>query len=174
MDKKLLCYTIAGIVFTSILGTVSHFVYEWSGGNWLAGLFTPVSESTWEHMKLLFFPMLFYGFFMQFCLKKDYPCISFAYPLGILAGTLAIPVLFYTYTGIVGRNYTVADILIFYLSVIFAFTVVYILSQCAKTGNSLLPMLLVLVIAACFFLFTFFPPKLGVFMPPTSGSNSPQ
>ena len=64
MQKKLLCYTIAGIVFTSILGTLAHFIYEWSNENFLVGLFTPVSESTWEHMKLLFFPMLLYGVFI--------------------------------------------------------------------------------------------------------------
>lgn len=83
-SKKLLLYTIAGILFTSVTGTLAHFVYDWSGQNVLAGLFTPVSESTWEHMKLLFFPMLLYGFFTMFCLHKDFPCISHAYPLGIL------------------------------------------------------------------------------------------
>ncbi|MDD7025196.1 MAG: DUF6512 family protein, partial [Oscillospiraceae bacterium] len=56
--NKLKCYTITGILFVIITGTISHFVYEWSQNNFILGLFFPVNESTWEHMKLLFFPML--------------------------------------------------------------------------------------------------------------------
>ena len=61
MDKKLLLYLITGIIFTFLAGTLLHFAYEWSGTNFWVGLFAPVSESTWEHMKLLFFPMLIYS-----------------------------------------------------------------------------------------------------------------
>lgn len=166
MYKKLLNYTIAGILFTSIFGTLSHFIYEWSGFHWLAGLFTPVNESTWEHMKLLFFPMLFYGIFMWFSLRKDYPCIAFSYPLGILAGTFAIPILFYTYSGILGKNYTAADILIFYISVVLAFASTYSLCRCKKEKYSLIPALLVLALAICFLCFTISPPEFGIFSPP--------
>lgn len=168
-SKKLLLYTIAGILFTSVTGTLAHFVYDWSGQNVLAGLFTPVSESTWEHMKLLFFPMLLYGFFTMFCLYLDFPCISHAYPLGILAGVFAIPVLFYTYSGILGANYTVIDILIFYISVIFAFTVVYLKTKSCESGDAdekekrFLPWLAILLLAACFIVFTIAPPSLGIF-----------
>ena len=49
--------TIAGILCVSILGTLLHFTYRWSGRNPLIGLIAPVNESVWEHMKLLFFPM---------------------------------------------------------------------------------------------------------------------
>lgn len=169
MRKKLIICTIIGILFTSLLGTLSHFVYEWSSQNILAGLFTPINESTWEHMKLLFFPMLLYGIFACIYLKQDYPCISYAYPLGILAGTFAIPVFFYTYSGILGRNYTPIDIMIFYISVILAFTVIYRKTlSCQKKDihlgkTSVLPWLAVLLLTACFFLFTIFPPALEVF-----------
>lgn len=163
MHKKLLIYAIIGILFTSLLGTLSHFVYEWSGQNFLAGLFTPVSESTWEHMKLLFFPMVLYGLAIPY-LERDFPCISYAYPLGILAGVFAIPVIFYTYSGILGRNYTVMDILTFYISVIFAFVAVYfIASQCKGRKNPLLPWFLVIILSVCFMVFTIFPPSLGIF-----------
>ena len=59
--KELKSYTIAGIFFVLILGCLSHFFYEWSSNNFIVGLFAPVSESTWEHMKLIFFPMLLYS-----------------------------------------------------------------------------------------------------------------
>lgn len=40
-----------------ILGVVLHFTFEWSNNNILVGTFSPVNESIWEHLKLLFFPM---------------------------------------------------------------------------------------------------------------------
>lgn len=169
MRKKLLSYIIAGILFTAFFGTVLHFFYEWSNQNFLVGLFAPVNESTWEHMKLLFFPILLYGIFMDIRLGKDYPCISLAYPIGILAGTFLIPVMFYTYSGILGKNYTPIDILIFYISVIIAFTVIHIeTSSCTENNihpgkKCLFPWLLVLLLAACFMIFTIYPPSLGIF-----------
>ena len=39
-----------------VAGTLLHFVYEWFGGNVWA-VIGAVNESTWEHLKLLFFPV---------------------------------------------------------------------------------------------------------------------
>ena len=102
--SKLKYYTIAGTIFVIITGSLAHFVYEWSGKNFILGLFFPVSESTWEHMKLCFFPMLIYSLFMNKRLKDDYPCVTTALLSGILLGTFFIPVIFYTYSGILGSN----------------------------------------------------------------------
>lgn len=62
MKKSSLCPTIVGILFVSVLGVLMHFVYEWSGSNRFVGLFAPINESTWEHMKLLFFPCSYMDF----------------------------------------------------------------------------------------------------------------
>ena len=58
--KKLRFYTIMGIMFVIIFGIISHFIYEWTGSHFIAGLFFPTNESTWEHMKLAFLPMNLY------------------------------------------------------------------------------------------------------------------
>ena len=51
-------------IFISVLGVLLHFTYEWSGNNPIVGLFSATNESTWEHLKLLFFPMLSQQFFI--------------------------------------------------------------------------------------------------------------
>ena len=56
-DKCLKTYTIIGVFFVLAAGSLAHFLYDWTGSNAIAGLFVPVNESVWEHMKLLFFPM---------------------------------------------------------------------------------------------------------------------
>lgn len=165
--NKLKYYTIFGIVFVAITGTLSHFVYEWSGNNFILGFFFPVSESTWEHMKLCFFPMLLYSLFMNYRLKNDYPCITGALLFGNLLGTFLMPVLFYTYTGILGKHFPALDIAVFFLCVLSAFLAVYRLTaSCRLSSYTLYLGLLVLILTVCFFLFTYFPPKLGLFAAP--------
>ena len=60
MGKRLNFWPLAGFLTVSVLGTLAHFAYEWSGKQLLAGAFCAVNESTWEHMKLLFFPALLF------------------------------------------------------------------------------------------------------------------
>ena len=49
-----------GFFFVLILGTLLHFSFAWLREAPVAGLFSAVNESTWEHMKLLFFPSFLY------------------------------------------------------------------------------------------------------------------
>ena len=52
---KRLCYV--GFLATVLLGTGLHFLYAWRPIP-LFGLFAPVNESVWEHLKLLYWPFL--------------------------------------------------------------------------------------------------------------------
>ena len=178
-------FCLYGFLFVSILGTLAHFFYDWSGQNPVVGLFCPVNESTWEHMKLIFFPMLFYYCFTYSKLEKCYPFSSSTYPLSILIGTWLIPIIFYSYSGILGFHLAVLDILTFYVSVFFAFLFFYVLTKDtpssleSKTDLSrqnkiylwlmkLKPLfnLPVFLFVLLFILFTYHPPMLGIFEQP--------
>lgn len=170
MDKfknKLKTYTLIGTIFVWITGSLAHFVYDWSGRQFLPGLFFPVNESVWEHMKLVFFPMSLYGWYMNKKLSPLYPCIGSSLLSGILAGTFLIPVCFYTYSGILGRSITFLDILTFLLCVLAAFGIVYRSTLSCRFNHGLrLWKILALLTAAAFFLFTYLPPDLGIFRTP--------
>lgn len=114
---RLKACTRNGFFFVAILGTLSHFFYGWFGKNFLIGLVSPVNESTFEHLKLLFFPALFYFPLLLHCLKEEYPNIAYAFTLGIFFGILLIPLIFYSYTAVLGKHLLVLDILTFFLSV---------------------------------------------------------
>ena len=60
MQKRLLRWELIGFAFTGAVGTLLHFVYEWTGGDPLIAAFCAVNESTWEHMKLLFVPFFLF------------------------------------------------------------------------------------------------------------------
>lgn len=161
-------YIIEGIIFVLITGSIAHFIYDWSGENALIGFWVPINESIWEHMKLCFFPMLLYSFYMIYKLEPDYPCISSSSMFGVLLITFLIPVLFYTYSGILGANYAIFDIGTFIVSVIISFVAVYKLTlSCKVASYETLFKLLILILAMCFFIFTYHPLNIGIFAEPT-------
>lgn len=171
--KRLKCYTIIGIIFVILTGTLFHFLYDWTNKNFIVGLFTPINESVWEHMKLLFFPMLLYSFVMILNLKADYPCITSSLCFGILIGTLLIPIFFYAYTFILGKNTLFFDILIFVLSSIIAFFTAYKFTlSCKLQPYTFLLCFLVDVLFICFVVFTLYPPHLKIFADPTDSTVS--
>ena len=151
-------YYIFGTIFVITLGTLAHFFYDWSGHNTIVGLFTPVNESTLEHMKLVFFPMLLISIFIIKKMQGDYPCIGLALLSGTLLGTILIPVIFYTYTGILGQNYLVLDIATFVLSVVIAFYSAFRLTLSCKLEKYYLQIVILVYLAIiCFFVFTYYP-----------------
>ena len=167
MYKNLRCCIIFGFFFTVIVGTLLHFAYDWSNHAFLVSLIAPVNESTWEHMKLLFFPMLLFSIFCISKQKSSYQNIVSGLFAGLLLGTFLIPIFFYTYTGILGFDVFWLDIAVFILSSFFAFTSAYRLIQSGKLKNCTYLLIgLVIILTICFFLFTYFPPKIGLFKNP--------
>lgn len=167
MEKQIRVFLTGGFFFTCILGTIMHFVYEWSGKNPAVGLIAPVNESTWEHLKLLFFPAVIWT--LGGCLRmRDHAAqIICACTAGIVAGMLTIVVFFYTYTGILGTNWFPLDLTAFVLGVL----AVYWLAgkrysaynkEKRKVHGGIAAAVLA-GIALCFFAFTFFPPTIGLF-----------
>ena len=61
MQKNHGAWQVAGFIFTSILGTFLHFLFDLTGENLVAGMFSAVNESIWEHMKLIFYPMVLFA-----------------------------------------------------------------------------------------------------------------
>lgn len=165
--KKLCISSLTGVLFVSTVGCLLHFVYEWSGRQFLVGLVTPVSESTWEHMKLIYFPMLVFFLAEFYFLYRSYPHLLRADLGGILTGTLLIPVIFYTYTGIIGSHNLTLDILTFLVSALIGvFVRCRLLLSEQKKGYTFLYFICVLVLGACFLIFTYYPPDIGLFAAP--------
>lgn len=165
--KRIRRYAVIGILFVLFTGTLAHFLYKWSGNQKIVGLFTPVNESVWEHMKLVFFPLLLYAPIMVFRLRDHCPGILSSLCGGLLAGTLAIPVLFYGYTFILGRNVFFLDIAVFILSVLIAFRISYRLAlyRSPKPATILL-VCSVCILFGCFLWFTYHPPGGSLFTDP--------
>lgn len=55
--KKLQCKLWLAFLIALVLGVLLHFLYGWLP-NPLTSLISPVCESLWEHLKILYFPLL--------------------------------------------------------------------------------------------------------------------
>lgn len=173
MNVTLKKFMICGIAFTIVVGSLLHFVYEWSGDNLVVGIFSAVNESTWEHLKLIFVPMLFYCLICYFFVGKSYSNYFPAMLKGISVGLLAIVAIFYTYTGVLGKNYLSLDILTFVIAVIWGFSKMYEMLIKEETNgmdfinmkcNVALSILGLFALTSGFLIFTFYPPELGLFI----------
>ena len=102
MKRSLLLWQVSGLTFSAVLGTLFHFLYDWTGFILFAP-FSAVNESTWEHMKLLFFPSFIFAIIQSVFFLKDYPSFWKIKLIGITVGILVIPTLFYTYNGTIGK-----------------------------------------------------------------------
>ena len=170
MNRSLSPWQWMGFAVTSLGGTILHFLYDWLGGApWIAP-FSGVNESTWEHMKLLFWPMFLYALVQSifFRERSDFWCIKLR---GILLGLVLIPVLFYTYNGVIGPSPAWFNIGIFFL----AAAASYIYETRLFNGGAVRcrwakgALFLLCVIAVLFAVFTFRPPEMGIFRDPLTG-----
>ena len=171
MKRSIGLWQLMGFAVTALLGTVLHFLYDWLGGALWVAPFSGVNESTWEHMKLLFFPMLLFAIVESFFFRdrKEFWCVKLR---GILLGLVTIPVLFYTYNGVIGRSPDWINIAIFFLAAAVAYTYETrkFNDERSSCKHPTLAFSMLLFLAGLFVLFTFQTPMLGIFKDPLTGS----
>ena len=172
MNKKIKVSSIIGVVFVSALGTFLHYLFDLSGGNTYAALISGVNESTWEHLKLFYIPFFIYTLIECAIWGKRSDGFFTSKLLSAILGMGVLTVGFYTYTGILGYNIAWLNIALFYLGVIAAYLLSYkLLTRVPKKDFrkwEMLSALLLVAIAAVFFIFTFYPPKIGLFQDPVT------
>lgn len=156
-------FQIASAIFVIILGTILHFTYEWSGGNRIVGIFSAVNESTWEHLKLIFYPMLLTTIIGNYIFSEKVIC---AKTVGVITAMLFTVIVFYTYTGIIGTNYAVINIAIFVLAVILGEYVTYKFYKKNIQSNSNICTIILIILLILFIIFTFKAPEINLFKDP--------
>ncbi len=170
MKKKLFYLQIIGFIFTCALGTLLHFLYDWTNGNVIAALFSGVNESTWEHMKLMFYPIAVFSIIQYKFTGSDYPKYWSVKLTGLLLSLVLIPIFYYTYTGIFGVNADWFNISIFFICAAIAYFTEYKLFQKEK-GFNLNTKTALLILASISLLFTantFSPPEIPLFQDPVT------
>ncbi len=172
MKASIPIWQMGGFIFTGILGTFLHFLFDLTGGSLWAGIFSAVNESIWEHMKLLFYPMVLFALVEYRFWGKAEPGFWKIKLQGILAGLGLIPVAYYTYTGILGASADWFNITIFFLAAGFTYWLETRKFQKGLTtsAGSKAAVVVLVVLAAVFTVLTFLPPRIPLFQDPQSGT----
>ena len=172
MRKRFFRWELAGFLFVAAAGSLLHFTYDWSGGSAVVGAFSAVNESTWEHMKIFFFPFFLFSVIQLWVQGRNDPNFLAVRTLAILVGLTLIPTLFYTYSGVLGFRVDWVNIAIFYVSVALAFLLDARLLRRGRFGALWQQVLGLAVLWALAFLFvwcTFHPPAFALWQDPLTG-----
>lgn len=172
MMKRFGRYEIAGFVFACIVGTIGHFLFKWSGKATFVGLFFPVNESIWEHLKLLYFPYLLFSIFEYKKICQGSDNFWLGKYIGVLVGMVSILSIHYVTEGALGYRIEWVDIASFFVGCGVAFLTSYTVisnNMFAKAPKwSGIALMLSKVVE--FFLFTFMPPFIPLFEDPINAT----
>ena len=171
MKQRSILWQAAGFAAVTFGGTILHFLYDWTGGSILVAPFSGVNESTWEHMKLLFWPLFFFALVQRLFFRgqDNYWCVKLA---EILLGLVLIPVLFYTYNGVFGKSPDWVNITIFYITALLVFFFEWwaIKNDRLPCKPQLLAFSVICLIGVLFVVFTFATPQIPLFQDPLTGA----
>lgn len=162
-------WIILGTPILFIIGSLMHFVYDWSGNLTIVGILAPVNESIWEHLKMASWPILIWWLTGYFLLSNRNTISSSQWfvscAVAELGCLLVIISFYYTYTGALGIESLILDIFSLLLGISVGQILALHIFKFAKTNkNSLfLAITFIILLAIAFIAFTFVPPHIPLF-----------
>ncbi len=165
-DRSLLIWEIGGFFFIGLVGAALHFTYELSDfSSNVVAYFSAVNESTWEHLKMVYFPGLVFALIEYTYVRDRVNNYLVAKTASLLIMPLVITVGWYLYAPALGRSVFPIDLFLFYLAVLIGQILSYqILTRpllASKLNKYALAAFLLMFLA--FSTFTFFPPRIFLF-----------
>lgn len=163
-----------GIFFVLIIGSLLHFVYDWSGQNTLVSFIAPISESVWEHFKLGFYALMLYAILAYPFIKDKVHNYIFGLGISSLILTAIIGIGYSLYTEISYHSIFWFDIALFVLGIFVAFWALYKIityKQLPPLFNWI-GLLIILITIGLFIVFTINPPtQFELFKDPTKQAH---
>jgi hypothetical protein len=148
------------------VGASLHFTYELSDfSSNVVAFFSAVNESTWEHLKMTFFPGLVFALVEYTYIRGKVNNYLIAKTASLFLMPLVIVVGWHLYAPAVGRSIYPVDLTLFYLAVFTGqFASYKLLTRpplAKKFNNYAIGVLAVMLLA--FSTFTFYPPRIFLF-----------
>lgn len=153
------------------VGCLLHFAWEWSDRSMFVAIFAATNESTWEHLKLAFWPALALTP-IQRKIYGSYPGWIPATAIRCMLPSFVIVALFYGYTTLLGSHHLAADLTIFAIA-IFAgeFLGHAVLTREFGSKSRIGALDLIILATVLFSTLTFSPPDIFLFHKPLSSRS---
>ena len=158
------------VIIIFALGSLFHFVYDWSHQNKIVGLFGAVNESTWEHVKIALTATFLWSFYDGF-FYGAMPNYFFAKLFCLLTIVIAIPLIFYVYQAITKKDILLLDIATFFIAILFSQLVFYVILTLPSQPFAInyLACIGVFIFFGCYMTLTLEPIKNFLFKDPITG-----
>ncbi|WP_129723468.1 DUF6512 family protein [Xylanivirga thermophila] len=170
IKKRVLIWEIIGVFWIIGIGSLLHFVYEWSGNSNLVAFIAPVNESLWEHLKLGYWSLVLFSLIEYWFIRYDVTGFFLGKALGIATLELFVVAVFYTYKAITGKNILWIDIVSYVVGAILCQLVsLSILKKKSGKSGEVAGGIILIVFGILFMVFTFYTPHLPIFKDPVTG-----
>ncbi len=164
-----------GVPFIILTGSLLHFSFGLSGDWGPLGVVSAVNESVWEHLKLVFWPAVFWAVIEYFFIRRPgrdaHPNFLLSKIIGIYVMPAIIVFNFYTYTIFTGDSILAIDILSFVIAIFVGQIVSYRSWRLLRLPGifNWVALAMLIIAAVLFAIFTFYPPKVSIFQDPVTG-----
>ena len=162
-----------GIPVLFVAGAFMHYFYSLSRKNILVALVSPVNESVWEHLKLIFLPMLLWWGMCYIIMGKELNIDSnrwfTAGFISLVVSMVGIVFLYYFYTGAFGKKSVVVDIVILFIALSIGQTLSFHIYQHFEGIHGYCIFLIVGIMFCILVLCTFKPPHIPLFKESKTG-----
>ena len=153
--KLILCYLAA-----AVLGVLLHFLFAWFPSP-VTALISPVRESIWEHVKLIYFPLLAASLYMG---RGGNGTGRAPWLLSLVMACVILLGLGYVYHIVFRGESVIVDIILY----IFVLALGFLLPKtlwplCGQPGTEKAAWALTALLGALIVWFTFFPPDSVLF-----------
>ncbi len=172
--KKEEKWMLLAIPIIFILGSLFHFLYEFSNQNPIVSLIAAVNESVWEHNKMVVLPPILFWITFYFIKGKQFGIDKNKWftsaLIAVLTMIIIIPIFYYFYTGAFGIEALWIDILILLIANILGQLVALHFYKHAKGINWFISLSLLLFIIFIFAIFTYYTPHIPLFIDTITGT----
>ncbi len=152
------------VIIIFLLAFPFHFLYDWFP-NSIFSIFFPVNESVWEHMKLLYTPIIFYGVIDYYLLTKyNIKFNNFLFALFISA-IISIPIYLTIYLPIYykfGENFFIS-ISILLIVIIISQIINYYIQKRNNIHLEIISCISIIITFIVFGYLTYYPIKTDLF-----------
>ena len=163
---------IIGTIIALILPFLLHFLYD-IFPNFITSIFSPVNESIWEHMKILFGSIVLSGVVEKLIVihkkeKINNKCFS-----NFIGGIICIPIfllIFLPIYNIIGENLLIT-IIIMFISIITSKIISYKITLKEDLKLEKITILFVFIVYSIFTLLTYYPLKNDLFIDPKTNKS---
>lgn len=164
-----------------VFGAILHFIYGWTGESNFFARFGAVNESTWEHIKIGFWPLFALMLIEVLILGPTevldlIPTFYIAKAVSMWGFALILPVSVWSYKLFTKKNVLMLDIPIFLLSIAFVqyMSVMIMMVGVGAVTTSVevvnaLALFSVLILGLMFVFFTYSPPRKDLWKCPRTG-----